>query len=75
MKTAIAAAMIAGLALTGASAAGVASARTEFPVHSGFSSEWACVNWMLDYAGRGNKQYECRDFGANGGWTLLWIVD
>ncbi len=39
MKAAIASAMIAGLTLMGAGAAGVATAETKFPVNSGFS--WA----------------------------------
>ncbi|NNH74138.1 hypothetical protein HLB23_30535 [Nocardia uniformis] len=53
----------------------VATAETKIPVHSGFSSGWECLSWTLDRAAVDGYQYDCQDFGRNGGWTALWIVD
>ncbi|MFB8003630.1 hypothetical protein [Nocardia sp. NPDC056000] len=76
MKTAIASIMIAGLTLAGAAGtAGVAAAQTKVPAHSGFADYWTCVRWTLYQASKDGKQYECQDFGPNGGWVPLWVVD
>ncbi|WP_378730690.1 hypothetical protein [Nocardia brasiliensis] len=74
MKTAIATAMIAGLTLMGVGTAGLASAKSEFPVRTGFSSWGECVNWVLSEKGNDRHQYDCRDFGAQG-WTAVWLAN
>ncbi|MFF3227138.1 hypothetical protein ACFYV7_30375 [Nocardia suismassiliense] len=73
MKTAIATAMIAGLALMGVATSGPASAGSEFPVRTGFSSWHSCYQWVLTEKRNDSHQYDCRDFGADG-WTAVWLA-